>query len=369
MNFCGYELTEVDTETIKTLQQEELKLLVAVINLCNAQNLPYYACYGTLLGAVRHGGFIPWDDDIDIAMYETDLERLILSLYAAGISVYRDKIKIKVYKAHTLAVSEHELHCLEYIDCPEIGIDIIPITPAGGAYTAYPGYVSVGRHILPEYYFTGTKTALFERFQIRIPDRTDFLIDELYPTGIDEPEEDDKKAKHYEYFALDVSAKIITEKLIHREYGMLRDITTDTNVYLFGAGDSLRIFKGRYGDLVNICGVFDNSKRKWGTEVFGIPVKNPAEIKNMPEGSRLIITSIYAHQITKQLEEAGFSDFYIFRDGIKYTEADKERKIGEVNPGDRVVVKPLDDVHKKIRLMYKNLNETAKELIKNAATL
>jgi phosphorylcholine metabolism protein LicD len=369
MNFCGYELTEVDTDTIKTLQREELKLLNAVVNLCSNCNIPYFAMYGTLLGAVRNGGFIPWDDDIDIAIYEDDLEKIIFSLQFAGIQVFSDKYKTKIYKAHSLAVSEHQLTYLKTLECPEIGIDILPISPVGGAYTDYPGYVSVGRHILPEYYFTGEKTAFFEGLEIRIPDKTDFLIDELYPSGVEEPEEEDRKPKHYDYFALDVSAKILTEKLIHREYGMLKGITPETPVYLFGAGDSLRIFKGRYGGMVNICGVFDNSERKWGTEIYGIPVKNPAEIKNIPANSRIIITSIYAGQITKQLEEADCTDFYIFRDGIKYTEADKNRKIGEVNPGDRVVTKPLDDVHKKIRKMYKDLGETAKEIIQNAATL
>lgn len=54
--------------SLRECQLEMLKLLKEFANFCNANNLRYYLDYGTLLGAVRHHGFIPWDDDLDIAM-------------------------------------------------------------------------------------------------------------------------------------------------------------------------------------------------------------------------------------------------------------------------------------------------------------
>lgn len=53
---------------LKKLQETELKLLQVVTKLCRDHNLVYFIDGGTCLGAVRHGGFIPWDDDIDIGM-------------------------------------------------------------------------------------------------------------------------------------------------------------------------------------------------------------------------------------------------------------------------------------------------------------
>lgn len=53
-----------------------LKTLSAFISFCEENHLTYYAGYGTVLGAVRHNGFIPWDDDIDVHMPRADYQRL-----------------------------------------------------------------------------------------------------------------------------------------------------------------------------------------------------------------------------------------------------------------------------------------------------
>ena len=54
-----------------------LRLLLEIDRICRKYDLQYWLDSGTLIGAVRHGGFIPWDDDLDIGMMKTDYDRLM----------------------------------------------------------------------------------------------------------------------------------------------------------------------------------------------------------------------------------------------------------------------------------------------------
>lgn len=60
----------------KKLWEVELDLVVEFDKVCKKYNLKYWASAGTLLGAVRHSGFVPWDDDIDLMMFRTDYRKL-----------------------------------------------------------------------------------------------------------------------------------------------------------------------------------------------------------------------------------------------------------------------------------------------------
>lgn len=64
------------SEKTKKIWIVELDLLSEFMRVCKKYNILYYAESGTLLGAVRHGGFIPWDDDIDVIMMRPDYEKL-----------------------------------------------------------------------------------------------------------------------------------------------------------------------------------------------------------------------------------------------------------------------------------------------------
>lgn len=62
-------------EEIRKYQLAQLDILKFVDKLCRENSITYYMCFGTLIGAVRHNGFIPWDADIDIVMFRDDYEK------------------------------------------------------------------------------------------------------------------------------------------------------------------------------------------------------------------------------------------------------------------------------------------------------
>lgn len=67
----------IDDKTLKELHKVGLELLDWTTNICEKNNLNYFLAGGTLIGAVRHKGFIPWDDDIDISMPREDFEKFL----------------------------------------------------------------------------------------------------------------------------------------------------------------------------------------------------------------------------------------------------------------------------------------------------
>lgn len=62
---------------LRMAQKEMLQILIEFDRICRKNNLTYWIDYGTLLGAVRHSGFIPWDDDIDVSMPSSDYKHFL----------------------------------------------------------------------------------------------------------------------------------------------------------------------------------------------------------------------------------------------------------------------------------------------------
>ena len=114
-----------------TLQESKdimMQILKDIALFCDENNLCYYLTYGTLIGAIRHKGFIPWDDDIDIAMPRPDYERFVKLYHQKGrygiSSPLIDKgcfyLYSKVYDKRTVKIEER----IDYKRFEPLGIDV-----------------------------------------------------------------------------------------------------------------------------------------------------------------------------------------------------------------------------------------------------
>lgn len=88
--------TDYDDKTLKHLQNLELMILKDFIKICEENDLTYFMYAGSLLGAVRHNGFIPWDDDLDVIMFRDDFEKF----KKIFISSKNDKYELLANETH-----------------------------------------------------------------------------------------------------------------------------------------------------------------------------------------------------------------------------------------------------------------------------
>ena len=152
---------------IEELKKIEIEILEEVDAFCRENNIRYSICGGTLLGAVRHKGYIPWDDDIDIMMPRSDYDRFLRTFtskdnYLINLGESADYIEhfTKIIRKGTF---------LEYTTLKRrlwgVNIDVFPVDGVpddGGVYAATLRDLHKKiEYIFPYYRFVGEKKLLW----------------------------------------------------------------------------------------------------------------------------------------------------------------------------------------------------------------
>lgn len=91
---------------INELKKIEINLLIELDKYCAEHGLRYYIAYGTLIGAVRHHGFIPWDDDIDVIMPRKDYEQLMRSFNNDNVDSFVKVVSHKLNAGYCLPMAK-----------------------------------------------------------------------------------------------------------------------------------------------------------------------------------------------------------------------------------------------------------------------
>ncbi len=119
--------------SIAERQQAGLGILAEIKRVCADLGINFYLAYGTLLGAVRHKGYIPWDDDIDIWMFRNDYELFLSRFNELSCEQYKaySTLNIENYPYLMPKIIDTHTHVREkfFSECPYLGVwvDLFPV--------------------------------------------------------------------------------------------------------------------------------------------------------------------------------------------------------------------------------------------------
>lgn len=125
-------------DNLKLAQNIACYTLENIDRVCRKNNIDYFICGGTLLGAYRHGGFIPWDDDIDIAMKREDFNRFLkiaqeelgdeffvqTSETDKEYDIFHVELKVRHNNSRVIQKEEHNYHQGVFVDV--FAMDYVP---------------------------------------------------------------------------------------------------------------------------------------------------------------------------------------------------------------------------------------------------
>lgn len=314
---CG-DIQEYQKENLRGML---LELALELKRICETYKLAYFMHAGTLLGAVRHKGFIPLDclgEKREAAWKKQDQYACIHYLkhhdakwkWICRLGWYRRqlyRIKSKIFSDRYLVDKLRSAFLTEgYLSEFEEQKWCVASNECMGNY----------RHIaLKQEWYQSQVMMQFEGEIFPAPAGYKEILSLYYGDDYMEyPPERLRKGHHFPVMSTEIS---------YKEYlKPFRDIFKNTKgktIVVFGAGEMLRHYLKHTKRSVHPVFVVDNDPGKWGKKQFHIPVKEPETVlKVPPEQLHMIICSIHYREITKQLERMGVKEYYIYVQNVNW---------------------------------------------------
>lgn len=274
-------------ETMKKVWAVELGLLEQFQNICERNGLRYYAIGGTLLGAVRHKGYIPWDDDIDVGMPRADYDRFLEVCEKELAYPYRlvTPMNDACYRAHAqIRNSETTGYPAndERLSCNKgIFIDVFPldgVADSKAAFAVQMLQMKVLNRILVNFYY----------------------FDAVHP----EPP--------------------FVKSLFHRAVCGMMKLLGVKRVYACYDRIAARYSKKETKKVGEISILFDDTRYHWRREVFETSTELPFEFMKIaaPEGWEEFLTNTFGdyHKIPENKKERALHTDMVFDPETPYTE-------------------------------------------------
>lgn len=133
-------------ESVDELKQIQLDILLAFDKFCEENNIKYSLAAGSLIGAIRHKGFIPWDDDIDVYVMREDynmLNRIFPEKYMGKYALITMERNKEWNRAYGKLCDDRTIHCENVIGVPKdmgVAIDVFPIDDVPDDFAEWTKY-------------------------------------------------------------------------------------------------------------------------------------------------------------------------------------------------------------------------------------